>query len=387
MTDAATAVDNVEADVSILANFYKFRVPRNNTDWEYPRNWLRLPEYVDGLAVVPNESVVSALVSNGLYVAVRVLDRFVSDPHANHLSLLLRQSCFIPKSEVSAVDVVLTHAHFPWNLTGVDVPIVLDTGFMTNEYLGGANMFERSAEIELKRRLAEGATLLTVSDGAAANRLKSVLPEHAPRIKVLPWFLPNVSALSSDEVPRKQAEGCIKMLFVGRDGQRKGLSKVVDALWMLAEKGKLIEDLEVIIVTEDTVPRLPSSVRVSKHDRLPHEGVMDLMRAAQLFVLPTQRDSYGLVFVEAMASGCAILADQKQPRPEILANGNAGLCCDASDAKSVARSLDRLLHDETLRSSLAENAVERFREVYSPEAVSSRLEELMRMALRIHAGR
>jgi len=75
-------------------------------------------------------------------------------------------------------------------------------------------------------------------------------------------------------------------------------------------------------------------------------------RAASLFCLPSRQEGFGIVFLEAMASGLPIVAARAAAIPETVAEGEVGLLSDPDDAAGLAGALRRLLEDGALRRAL-----------------------------------
>jgi glycosyltransferase involved in cell wall biosynthesis len=85
------------------------------------------------------------------------------------------------------------------------------------------------------------------------------------------------------------------------------------------------------------------------------EGVADwelnhLYQRAALLALPSWYEGFGLPVLEAMHSGCPVIASDRASLPEVV--GGAGLLLDAEDVDAWADGLDLLLHDEWRREAL-----------------------------------
>ena len=87
-------------------------------------------------------------------------------------------------------------------------------------------------------------------------------------------------------------------------------------------------------------------------DPMPH------LRAADVFVLASRRESFPIVIGEARAAGCAIVATDVDGVRESLDGGRAGVLVPARDPVALADAIDRLLGDPTLRARQAAAARE-----------------------------
>lgn len=76
-----------------------------------------------------------------------------------------------------------------------------------------------------------------------------------------------------------------------------------------------------------------------------YESLPKIYRSADLFVLPSwDREAFGIVYLEAMASGLGVVAPFDLSRLEII--GDAGILTDVSDPKSYAQALDQALKED-----------------------------------------
>ena len=86
-----------------------------------------------------------------------------------------------------------------------------------------------------------------------------------------------------------------------------------------------------------------------------HDTPQDLMRQADIFVMPSHREPFGLVFTEAMEVGCACVGTDVDGIPEILGrHGEFGRLVPPHDPAALAGVLTDLLNDPIERTRLAE---------------------------------
>ncbi|MDR3081466.1 MAG: glycosyltransferase [Streptomyces sp.] len=98
-----------------------------------------------------------------------------------------------------------------------------------------------------------------------------------------------------------------------------------------------------------------------------------------IFVLPSAREAFGNVIVEAMAAGLPVVSTDADHGPRnILTHGEDGLIVPGGDADEMAKAILQLVRDDELRRKMSENAVrnaERFHERASRERFEAILEE------------
>lgn len=117
--------------------------------------------------------------------------------------------------------------------------------------------------------------------------------------------------------------------------------------------------------------------RVQFPGRLARPEVAGWLRAADVFVVPSRIEAFGIVVLEAWRSGTALIATTHGGPAEIVTDGVDGLLVDPLDVDSLAAALSRLLHDRELAGRLGE-AGRRSVERYTWARTTSAYEEIYR---------
>ena len=102
----------------------------------------------------------------------------------------------------------------------------------------------------------------------------------------------------------------------------------------------------------------------------------DLYRAANLFVLPSTHEPFGIVVLEAWSAGLAVVASRVGGLGELVRDGVDGLLVPPGDGAALSAAVASLLRDAGRRSTLAAAGLEEVRSRYTWPGVASRLERL-----------
>ena len=86
------------------------------------------------------------------------------------------------------------------------------------------------------------------------------------------------------------------------------------------------------------------------------DGVASLLEAANLLLLPSETESFGLVALEAMASGVPVIASDVGGLPEVVAHGMSGYLAPVGDVDKMAEYALKILSDCDLCASFSSAA-------------------------------
>jgi glycosyltransferase involved in cell wall biosynthesis len=352
----------------------------DNTDFNYVKNLRGLASLASDVHTQLNDSLLSAAVYDLGYYMKRVQQRFgVPLPFWEWM----RENVVIPPSALRDADVILSRNLIPVQMGGGRVPVVYETGFVPNDYVGADTYADRRAEIERELRKVRAFDAYVLKTEESVERFVEAVQtvtgaDVRGDVHYVPYFLPEVEAIAPDALAEKfSAPRPLRILFVGSDGERKGVHNLVEALNRIcARHPNLRSAFEATIVTRTDLP--PCDFAVDTYDYLPREDVINAFRRSHVFCMPTLKDSYGLVYVEAMASGCAVVADDSPVRREILDDGRAGLLSNPRDPDDIADRLASLIQSPDRARTLAERGRERFQDRYHWRLAGERYVSLLR---------
>jgi len=110
------------------------------------------------------------------------------------------------------------------------------------------------------------------------------------------------------------------------------------------------------------VERLRLGGCVKFFGRLPHEETLRLIARADLMCVPSSVEAFGIVYLEAMASGKPAIGCRETGARDIIIDGETGYLAPAGDIGALVEMLERLVTNESLRQRLGQAALARARE-------------------------
>lgn len=223
---------------------------------------------------------------------------------------------------------------------------------------------------------------------AVSHHGKSVLGERgAPeeRIHVAP---PGFERLVPEAGGRdlRESHGP-RALCVAQWIERKGVLELVHA-W----KSRRRKDAHLRLVGEtDADPEYADRVRdaigadtsITVTGPLEHAALQQAYASADIFILASRYEGYGMVYAEALGSGLPIIARDVGPVPEVVGE-EAGLLVPPGDEEALRGALDRLLSERDLRARMSRAARKRAEALPRWEDTVSGFHEALR---RVHLGR
>jgi glycosyltransferase involved in cell wall biosynthesis len=195
----------------------------------------------------------------------------------------------------------------------------------------------------------------------AADTAVSDYGVPASNVRVVPWGASLESERTEEDVQelvdRRPREVC-RLLFVGVVWERKGGNRAVEVARLLNERG-LPTELTVIGCQPDTARPLPDFTRVLGFvDKGTPEGAARFARAfgeSHFFILPSQAETFGIVFCEASSFGVPSLAPNTGGVPTIIRDGRNGKVFDY-DSEAMADYVQALFEDREAYESLARSS-------------------------------
>jgi glycogen(starch) synthase len=173
------------------------------------------------------------------------------------------------------------------------------------------------------------------------------------------------------------------ILCVGRLVPQKGIEYFIRAIPRIAKR---YPEAKFVIVGEGwSRDILEAEAHASGHGRkiqftgfASDQEVINLMTSADVLVVPSIYEPFGIVALEGMATGVPVVASKVGGLSEVIEHDRTGLFVYPKNPESIAWGIDKVLSDPDHAKWLTENAKEKLHKAYSWEAVAMKTVDVYR---------
>jgi glycosyltransferase involved in cell wall biosynthesis len=225
-------------------------------------------------------------------------------------------------------------------------PLALETGLDDAE----------AAALRKSERAALACARHVVATSAATARL--LIADYGVPAERLTVVQPGTDRAAPHE-SRRQA---LMLLTVGAIVPRKGYDVLVEALaqlkdhfWRLVIAGDNTRSPETAARLDEDIARYGLSDRIEIAGPVSDKRLAELYAAADLFVLPSRFEGYGMAYTEAVAHGVPVIGTNAGAIPETVPPG-AGVLVPPDDVHALTATLRLLIDNEPERKQLAAGA-------------------------------
>ena len=223
----------------------------------------------------------------------------------------------------------------------------------------------------LRRSALRKADLVLAPSKYTAEHVVADQGVDPEKVRVLPWALdPQFEALAANagknRVPANFPQGQV-VLTVGRwraDERYKGMDTLITALPRLLPRWP---ELQLVAVGDGDdrawLADLAEETGVERHvhflSSLSYEELAACYAHCEMFALPSRGEGFGLVYLEAMASGKPVIGGAHGGVPEVIEDGKTGYLVPHGDAAQLATAIETLLSDASLREGMGRRGKQR----------------------------
>ena len=244
-----------------------------------------------------------------------------------------------------------------------------------------------------KRLIALESEVLQTADLFQANTdavLETVRSLYGERCDGGRWRVANLGLVDRMSVRPGERAGNRKVLFVGRFETRKGIDVVLHAMERVLPD---YDDVELRLIGEDR-PLTPGEPLFGQSWLRSHRGANWVKRVrilgsvddeqlhahfaeADVVVLPSRYESFGLAMTEAMMHGRPLVSTRAGGIPEVVRHGLDGLLVEPGASDELEAAIRKLLDDSDLADRLGTSARQRYLDEFSIEPFTSRFEDVL----------
>jgi glycosyltransferase involved in cell wall biosynthesis len=283
-------------------------------------------------------------------------------------------------------DVVFTGSFSLWTFYG----LVYKAFTRSRVVLLLEGISEGTAFINSRLRLITRRLMARFLDAAVCNSyegtryLRDVIGIPESRLLHQAFFVPEPAALSSTNAGRSELVTYPRpvFLFVGQIIKRKGWNYLVEAAASLAQKS--VGSFSVAVVGDGeqkgelkakiSALGIPDVVHVM--GPVPYQLLGPHFEAADVFVLPTLEDTWGMVVSEAMSFGKAVLCSKYAGASELVQHGVNGFVFDPHNTGELANYMERLIREPGLIAEFAQRS-QQIMAAHTPEKAAQILATLV----------
>lgn len=214
----------------------------------------------------------------------------------------------------------------------------------------GADITEISRTTGLVRRLWQ--RMITRADGvvACSDALRREVLRFAPQARVT--AIHNGADIGLfNRIQRPGAGPIRRILHIGRFEYKKSQDVILHAFKRLLGK---YPDCSLVLIGADgpmlkqtrvLIEELGLQKQVEVHVNVPHEQLPSYMERADLFLLPSRAEPFGIVLLEAGAAGLPVVASCVGGIPELIEDEETGLLVRPGSVEALERAIERMIEN------------------------------------------
>ena len=332
---------------------------------------LYLPEYLKDDPARVREGRAWAEAQPGFARALKAFHADLKRDRSVNRRRRFGQACVLARELPEDVDWIYTHyLHTPASVARY-AAMIRGLGWSFSAH---AKDIWTTPKWELKEKLADAAWGVTCTRANLAY-LRSLTP--SPEKIDLVYHGLDFSRFPAPPKRTAREGGTFTIVSVGRAVEKKGYSDLLHALaWLRDDRSWRFEHagggvLSKRLKAEAT--RLGIADRVTWHGSQDRAFIFDLLKRADLFVLPSRltrsgdRDGLPNVLMEAQAFAVPVVATNVSGIPELITHGETGWLVGERDPKALAGAIRKMMDDPVLRLRLAAAGAKNVRARFSSE--------------------
>lgn len=252
---------------------------------------------------------------------------------------------------------------------------------------------EGEYRIEGESRVIKNSDMIVASTSTEKEQLETLYRASADKIQIIP---PGVDLSHFYPIPPDEAKEFVgvplekrMLLFVGRIEPLKGIKTLLRAIGILRKNGQMEEDLCLAVIGGELADESGQETEEAKNLMKLRDdfGLQDMVTflgkrsqdslpyyysAAEMVIMPSHYESFGMVALESMACGTPVIASHVGGLIHLVEDGVTGYHVPVEDPQALALRIASLLRDKALRYRMGHDAFA-FVKKYDWENISSRV--------------
>jgi glycosyltransferase involved in cell wall biosynthesis len=283
----------------------------------------------------------------------------------------------------------LRHIHTHFANVGADVTLLAVTvgggSWSWSFTMHGPTELYDVSWFRLGAKVESAAFVVCISDFARSQLMGLVAAEHWGKLSVVHCGV-DTTALAPRTSDGRRQDWPVGVVCVGRLVPVKGQLVLLEAVAELVRAGydvelALVGGGEMRDVLADAARRLGIDDHVELPGPLSHPDVLERIRAADVFCLPSFAEGVPIVLMEAMALGLPVVTTRVMGIPELVEDGVSGLVVSPGSRDALVDAMRRLIDDRGLRDRLGAAGRERVESDYVLAASAEQLRALFEKQL------
>ncbi len=229
--------------------------------------------------------------------------------------------------------------------------------------------------------------IITISESSKNDIIKEYSVSE-DKVQVIPLGIKDIkeSNMTKDELSKKYSINNPYILFVGTLQPRKNLVRLIEAFKIISDSNNKID---LVIVGRrgwlyDEILDAPKTFNVEANvkflETVDDSDLPALYKNADVFVLPSLYEGFGLPVLEAMKYGCPVVASNISSLPE--AGGKAALYFDPYNVDDIAKTIKKVIDDPKQQTKMKKDGLDQVSKFSWEKAARMTLETLTEAALK-----
>ncbi|MBF0597897.1 N-acetyl-alpha-D-glucosaminyl L-malate synthase BshA [Faecalibacter rhinopitheci] len=296
-------------------------------------------------------------------IHVETYPLFQYQPYDLALSTILYEKVLHYKLDLVHVHYAIPHAYAAYFTKqmlarkGYHLPIVTTLHGTDITLVGQHPVYKTAVEFSIN----ESDVVTSVSESLKQDTLKAF--DITNEIKVIPNFIDNEQYMPEKCVCCRNNFAEPKEKVILHTSNLRKVKRIQDVISAFNIIQKQIPS-KLIIAGEgpewDLADQLIQEYGIQ--DKVKSLGMVsdlnDVLKAADLFILPSEQESFGLAALEAMAANVPVISSNAGGLPEVNIDGFSGFVCPVGDVEMMAQKAIYILEDEDRLKQLSKNAKE-----------------------------